>query len=367
MKSDPISTGWVAHHAGQVCICGLGARTALGFDAASTAAAVRAGISALAAHAAFVDKAGEPVQVAADTALPPFLPIEQRLAALLAAALAQLNLSALPPGMRLKVYLALPDVRPGAPDGVEVIACRNVADALAALAVGTSLSWLRKGHAGGLMALQLAATDLCAGRADFCAVVAADSYLVADTIEWLDDEGRLQSGANRNGFPPGEAGSALLLASIDTARRAGLPQIADVLATRVSFEPAHIHGEGPCTALGLSDAVAEVADACSRRGIKLGTTYCDLNGERYRNEELLYTLLRTQESFDDAHDFLHPADCWGDVGAASGPLYIALADDAWRKGYARGAAPLLWCGADSGERAAVALQFGRMVSSAVGP
>jgi len=51
---------------------------------------------------------------------------------------------------------------------------------------------------------------------------------------------------------------------------------------------------------------------------------CDLNGERYRSTEYTYALLRTEELFVKTR-VGHPADCWGDVGAASGPLFASLA------------------------------------------
>ncbi len=49
-----------------VSIIGVGARTAVGLTAASTAAAVRAGIAGMAHHAFMVDKAGAPMVVCAD-------------------------------------------------------------------------------------------------------------------------------------------------------------------------------------------------------------------------------------------------------------------------------------------------------------
>jgi 3-oxoacyl-[acyl-carrier-protein] synthase-1 len=86
-------------------------------------------------------------------------------------------------------------------------------------------------------------------------------------------------------------------------------------------------------------------------------TYCDLNGQRYRNEEFVYALLRTQESFVDAHDYECPADCWGDVGAASGPLFASLAIRANERGYSKGRFPLAWAGSNAGYRSAMVLEL----------
>jgi 3-oxoacyl-[acyl-carrier-protein] synthase-1 len=80
-----------------------------------------------------------------------------------------------------------------------------------------------------------------------------------------------------------------------------------------------------------------------------------MNGEPYRADEYGFTVTRTRERFEAASEFVAPADCWGDVGAASGPLLAVLAVVAHAKRYARGGASLLWASSDSGERAAALL------------
>jgi 3-oxoacyl-[acyl-carrier-protein] synthase-1 len=56
-----------------------------------------------------------------------------------------------------------------------------------------------------------------------------------------------------------------------------------------------------------------------------------------------------------ASDFVAPADCWGDVSAASAPLCLALSVIASSKGYANGQYALLWTSSESGERGAALL------------
>jgi 3-oxoacyl-[acyl-carrier-protein] synthase-1 len=82
---------------------------------------------------------------------------------------------------------------------------------------------------------------------------------------------------------------------------------------------------------------------------------CDQNGEPYRADEFGFALVRLSERFSGGSDFLAPADCWGDVGAASGPLFVALAAAAAERGYARGPYYLAWASSESGERVAALL------------
>ena len=84
---------------------------------------------------------------------------------------------------------------------------------------------------------------------------------------------------------------------------------------------------------------------------------CDQNGEAYRADELGFMLVRLSERFRGGSDFLAPADCWGDVGAASVPLFVILAAAAAERGYARGPHYLVWASSEGGERGAALLRL----------
>jgi 3-oxoacyl-[acyl-carrier-protein] synthase-1 len=217
---------------------------------------------------------------------------------------------------------------------------------------------LQRGHASGLMGIQAAAQSLSTGEREICVVAAVDSYHDPQTLESLDDLHLLMSAVNRNGFPPGEAAGACLLVSRPAADRYGLPVLGSVAAATTAFEPHGIRSDGVCIGEGLSDALKGAISGLRLPEEAITDTYCDLNGERYRNEERTYTVLRVSEAFVDVNDCECPADCWGDVGAASGPLFASLAVAASRRGYAKGDHPVLWAGSESGHRSAVVLNLG---------
>jgi 3-oxoacyl-[acyl-carrier-protein] synthase-1 len=112
-----------------------------------------------------------------------------------------------------------------------------------------------------------------------------------------------------------------------------------------------------CIGKGLSEAVAQVSSALKLPEEKIDATYCDLNGESYRSEEFAFTALRTQAAFVDSLDNITPADCWGDMGAASGPLFAILAVASSQRGYAKGPRSLLWTGSEGGQRSATLLHL----------
>jgi len=83
--------------------------------------------------------------------------------------------------------------------------------------------------------------------------------------------------------------------------------------------------------------------------------FCDMNGEPYRADEYGFACLRTGEAFASASEFVAPADCLGDVSAASVPLGIMLSSIAVRKRYARGPYALVWASSEGGDRGAALL------------
>lgn len=350
---DPAT--WSAQGA-PVCLCRVGARTALGHDAAAAAAAVRAALAAVAVHPFFVDRVGAAMKLAWAPGLDPALAFPERMRQLLTSALedmlADLPLSA---GELPQCWIGLPEPRPGMTSDVHDILTQVAVETLHLHPSAVRL--LPRGHASGLIALQAAAQQISSGAVEMCVVAAVDSYHDADTLEWLDHNGWLMSRVNRNGFPPGEGAGACLLASERAAARHGLPVAATLVAASTAREPHSIRGSEVCVGLGLTAAIDSVVSAAALGPRAISAAYCDLNGERYRNEELAYTLLRVQEAFRDAHDYVSPADCWGDVGAASGPLFAALAVASLERGYAEGRYPLLWAGSESGYRSAALLNL----------
>ena len=62
--------------------------------------------------------------------------------------------------------------------------------------------------------------------------------------------------------------------------------------------------------------------------------------------------MRTAAQLERADAFVAPAACWGDVGAATGPLLLGLAVAAAQRGHATGPYSLVTTSADGGLRGA---------------
>jgi 3-oxoacyl-[acyl-carrier-protein] synthase I len=342
-----------------VYVGALGASTPVGRDAWSSAAAVRAAISGFTFHPYMVDAVGEPMRVAAV----PWLDIDHdgvaRFEALLFPALDQVLAPLLAGKLRLRVGLGLglPPQRPGLPNELE----RDLRE-LIARRYGSQFAVVATfpiGHAAGLLALDAACTKLAQGGLDACVIAGVDSYLAPETLEWLEDNEQLHGAGPLNnawGFIPGEGAGAALILSQQALDSAGIDPLGRVLSVGVAVEPNRIKTETVCVGEGLTAAFREGL-AGLPLGAKVTDVFTDMNGEPYRADEFGFASLRTREAFVSASDFVAPADCWGDVSAASVPLGAALATVAGRKGYASGPYALLWASSESGQRGAALIQI----------
>lgn len=345
---------------GPIYIVALGASTPVGRDAWTSAAAVRAGISGFTQHPFMIDTAGEPMHMA----IAPWLDIGitgvERFKALLFPAIDQALEPVIQtqiPRPRIALSLGLPNLRPGLPADFQTTLMNALAgkyrDTFAAVAA------FPNGHAAGLLALEAAAKQILQGAFDGCVVAGVDSYLEPETLEWLEECDQLHGAGPLNnawGFIPGEAAGAVLIMRHEFVERLKLNPMARLIGLGSAFEPKRIKTETVCIGEGLTQAFRSALQTLPD-GSKISDVYCDLNGEPYRADEYGFTCLRTKEHFESASEFTAPADCWGDVSAASGPLYIGLAAIAGAKAYANGNLAFIWASSEGGERAASILEL----------
>ncbi len=345
---------------GDVHVVAVGARTPLGLTAEASMAAVRAGISALGEHPTIVDGAAEPVRMACDALLDPKRMGAERLVEMVASAVDEAARGVEPQRTgvtAIPLMLALPEARPGW-TGEHV---RAVSEGVAASRLPlrfASVTLFPFGHAAGLVALDAACATLRAGRAELVMVAGADSYLDLDTLDWLDDNRQLATSYHRGAFFPGEGAGAFVVASGEAVRRHGLRSLAVVRETATATETKLIKTDAVCLGQGLTECVRQATAPLRLPAEAVDGIVCDINGERYRSEEWGFTFLRFPHTFVDPTGYHLPASCWGDVGAASGPLFVAMAVGAGRKGWAKGPRYLLWCSSEGGARAAAVLELG---------
>jgi 3-oxoacyl-[acyl-carrier-protein] synthase-1 len=341
-------------------IVATGARTPLGLNAASCAAAVRAGVSAAREHPFMINRAANPIVGALDAALDPEIAGPQRLVHLLESALRQAcePLSASMTRLRIPLYIGLPSIRPGfAARDLAII--RDGITRLERLPFDVSdVETSCEGHAAGLAVIAVAARRIESGSIDICFAGGVDSYFDPDTLDWLDENEQLAGTESRSFFVPGEGAGLCLLVSQQMMKRLALSSIARVRAGALGRELRLINTSEICTGEGLTSVVRRAAQRLAGPTERINGVICDINGERYRSEEWGFVCLRLAQYFDDPVSYRSPADCWGDVGAASGPLFAMLACEAASRGYEKGPRTMVWGSSENGLRCAVVFETG---------
>ncbi len=341
-----------------VCIIGTGARTPVGTSAPASAAAVRAGIAVMGNHPFMIDKIGNPMVVCVDSTVPVESSMLDRFLELSISSAREALTGLLknlgtPP--QVSVLLALPEERPGTPDRFQNDFAERFAAALATQIYVQEIVCQPLGHAGGFYCMKQALNRIQNGKSQFCLVGGIDSYLEPETLEWLDDLDQLHSETTIWGFCPSEAAGFCLLSSGQIAASLGTRIEIELVSAATAQEPNPIKTETVCIGQGLSEAFKKSL-AYLQNNNQVHHTICDMNGEPYRGNEYGFSVLRSPGKFADDADFMTPADCWGDIGAASGPLFAVLASFAAKKGYAPRPNTFLWASSEGGLRGAALLR-----------
>jgi len=340
-------------------IVGIGAQTPVGRSVPTSAAAVRARLPMVALHPFLVDRFGERVSVARAPWVAAEVPLLDRLLTLAAdagrEALNTVESALVRAKPRVGVVVGLPAQRPALPPELAERTSARLAGLLPPRSILVEQKLLLLGHVAGMAAIEEGCRLIREGKADLCLVGGVESYIDRITIEWIDWTGGLHAPDHSWGFIPGEAAGFCVLASDDFAATNQLETLGVVLGASTALEPKLRRDRAVCIGEGLTESFRRTL-ACLPDSAQVDKIICDLNGQPHRAEEFGFTMLRLGRKFSDPGRFQTPADCWGDVGAASGPLFVALAVTAGRKGYAPGPLTLVWTSAMVAERSSALIQ-----------
>ncbi len=329
----------------RLAVTGAGLATPLGLTTAATVAALRAGVAGFGEVAGILGAAGEPLIGAAMPGGPAGVWDAERLKPL-AVAVCREALASVPADRRrrLRVAALAPEPqRPGAAFRDPAFWRDVAAEASASRPVEVRI--IEGGNAAGAAALA-GFRDLTDG----CGlIVGFDTLLSLPALAYLERGLRLKSADRVRGVIPGEACGAVAVERADAVPAGAALCLVDGAAT--AEEPVPVASDDPCLGGGLTTAIREALRDAGRAGADVQRVYCDLNGEVYRAHEWMLAQCRTL----DGPEVVHPADCVGDVGAASVPLLIAAAAAAWRRGHARWDRVLVFGSSDFGLRGAVCL------------
>ena len=324
--------------------------TAVGLDAPSTCAALRARLDGF-RETRFVAPDREWL-IGAEVPLPRQWIGRKRMAHLAAGAVVEVLKRA--PGAEASLALILclsEEDRPGRPVADPEAFVHEVAR-MAELPKEAELFVLCHGRPSGFAALDQARRMLASGRVRHVVVASVDSYLTGQSIAHYLAENRILGGACSNGFIPGEAAAAVLC----TAEPGGIR----VSGLGMAREAAYIYNRKdedgqdlPLRADGMVAAVTKALGEAGRRHSEIVLKIGDLIGEAFWFRQSALTMMRVQRERSEVRPIWALGASLGNVGSAAVPVMLGWVLAARDRGYAPAGPILLEASGDDGACGAV--------------
>ncbi|WP_175864427.1 hypothetical protein [Burkholderia cepacia] len=314
-----------------IVVSGFGACTSVGLSAAESCNAVLSSVSRIARHKRYpYARRGGAIALAKLDCLSEDATCVSRMTELARRALDDLlarhghilDASAGMPARPIPVLLSLPPERPGLPHADIASVAGEICKSMPQFSRSGS-RFFCSGHTGFIAGLARSVDILKAGEADFCIVGGVDSPLDMNYLHWLDDTDRLKHQDNPFGMVPGEgAAFALLRADVGRASAENTTRVA-LRAVGLATETMPWYADQASRGDGLTAAISQ----CLSTDIQVDNCYGDLTGETWRSAEWDFAFLRNGRQFAHPLDISHPAEIWGDTGAASAAMLCMLAHD----------------------------------------
>ncbi len=345
-------------------IVGIGMMTPLGDSAKMTAAAVRSGTSAL-DISSIMNKRFEPMTMALvpEDALPPLNDKLSKIPGLTSRQIRMLRLSQkpliealgsiVPKGISVSLFLSVPEEIPECPTPVKDdfinqlhIQCMQQFDL-------KKSRLFKNGRASGIEAVEEAFNLLTTNTEQFILVGGCDTYLDLFLLETLDRNNRILANGVMDGFAPGEGAAFLLLASEKAIQKHKLISLSQICQPGCTKEAGHRYSDEPYKGDGLAEAITEALIPLEQE--KVQTVLASFNGENFFAKEWGVAFLRNHDSFEEKLRIEHPADCYGDPGAAAGPLLAGLATIGMQKKYIKEPC-IVFCSSENEKRGALCMR-----------
>jgi len=329
-------------------IASIGMVTAVGLDAPSSCAAMRARLDGFqqTGFGAGEDSylTGSPVP------LPRNWVGERRMAHLAAAAIIE-AFEAVPEarGQTALILCLAEDDRRGKPFNDSSNLLRRIAN-IVQVEPHVRSRIVAYGRPSGHVALDHARKLISGERLRYVMIAGVDSYLTQGAVSAYAGQERILSDDNPNGFIPGEAAAAVLCMAPKGAglRLWGLG-LSREMASIYNTQDLPLRGDGMTTA--YNTAFRETGIEMNRLGYRIA----DLIGEQYWFKQSALASMRLLRGRHDFQDIWSPGESLGNVGAAVVPIMLGMAFTAARKGYAAGDPVLIEASNDAGACGAAVL------------
>jgi 3-oxoacyl-[acyl-carrier-protein] synthase-1 len=203
---------------------------------------------------------------------------------------------------------------------------------------------------GFVMALELASKWIAERTCERCLIGGVDSYLDPATVRALEGLQLLKTPDDPAGLIPGEAACFVAVEALDGVFRDRRKPLATLEGTAFADGASRLRGD-TATGDGLSQAIAKTFGYLADGGRATGIAVVNLNGEPHRALEWGHTVVRTLMPLALGNvSVLPPPLHLGEIGAATGPVSVAMLARAWARRYAPSPNALVCLLGDDGAR-----------------
>jgi len=342
----------------ELAITGVNAITAIGHDAAITAAAVRAGICRFSEFEDYLDGNDNPITVARIRGIEDDRDSVARMDATAALCLENLLNEYFLIGARrpsqIHLYLgASSEERPG--PRYEERCAYPLQRIVEEWAVKAELQAIPQGNASMHFAMIQAGQLLEHDPAALCIVGGIDSLIRDSTLNWFEQDDRLKSISygRQQGLIAGEAVGFMVIENPARARQAIRPILARITGLGLAEEPVPRASNATSRGTGLTDACRSAL--AGGKDTEIRYIFGDLNGENPRALEWCEAETRCFKSRDNLRELWTPANCYGDIGAASGTVLTTIATQGFVRGWLQSPV-MIFCSDDHGPCGALLLE-----------
>lgn len=189
---------------------------------------------------------------------------------------------------------------------------------------------IQTGRTGVIDAIKLAGHLLQSKDITQVLVGGVDSCQNSDYLEHMDKDNRIKASRfnpekGEDDFIPGEGAGFLLLTNDPGLSMRSQKHRIRIEEPGFSHEAGHLYSAEPCLGAGLDQSVKQALAQCHAESDKVHSIYTSMNGEHYWNKEFGVIMNRNHDHFSETHRIEHPAEYYGDIGAATGAGLIQMA------------------------------------------
>ncbi len=246
----------------------------------------------------------------------------------------------------LALFMACPELLPGKRSRIENSFLGDLKK-LSQCNIDLACSYrVHTGRAGGFDVLELAYRYFEATGAEFALLGGVDSFRHFDSqIAFLDKQNRLLAEGASDGFAIGEGASFVLVASPTAYKKYALTAKLFLGRPANTREDGHRYSDNIYRGDGLAQAFKNALQAAP--DLSINSIYSSLNGESFGAKEYGVARIRNSQRLPENTALHHPAEYFGDVGAATAPMLFSLIAHNEKKPC------LIYCSSDGASRGAV--------------